>query len=108
MSITIDWKGKQITCFPEKKNQTLRIPFQKEVKPGDKIVVDKVLKRDEEFGQPYLPIKVILEVIRNGKNKKIVGMRYKPKKRTKRKWGFRAQYTEAKIVGVEQTNDKLR
>jgi len=44
---------------------------------------------------------VILEVIRNGKNKKIVGMRYKPKKRTKRKWGFRAQYTEAKVVAVE-------
>lgn len=101
MNVTLDWKGKQITYFPEKKNQTLRLPFQKGTKPGDKLVADKILKRDEEFGQPYLPIKVILEVIKNGQNKKIVGMKYKPKKRTKRKWGFRAQYTEVKVVGVE-------
>jgi ribosomal protein L21 len=28
-------------------------------------------------------------------------MKYKAKKRNDRKWGFRAQYTEIKIVGVE-------
>ena len=101
MSITLDWKGKQITWFPEKKDQTLRIPFQKNTKPGDKFEIDKVLRKDEEFGQPYLPIKLIAEVIKNGKNKKIHGMKYKPKKRTKRTWGFREQYTEVKIVAVE-------
>ena len=100
MSITF-WKGKQITWFPEKKDQTLWIPFQKETNPGDKIVIDKVLKKDEEFGQPYLPIKLIGEVIKNGKHKKIMGMKYKPKKRTKKQWGFRARYTEIKIVAVE-------
>jgi len=42
------------------------------------------LKKDEEFGQPYLPIKLIGEVIKNGKHKKIMGMKYKPKKRTKK------------------------
>ena len=101
MSITLDWKGKQLTWFPEKKDQTLRLPFQKNTKPGDKIEIDKILKKDEEFGQPYLPIKLIAEVIKNGKNKKIHGMKYKPKKRTKRKWGFREQYTEIKIVAME-------
>jgi len=101
MSITLDWKGKQITWFPEKKNQILRIPFQKEATPGKKIIIDKILQRDEEFGQPYLDIKLIGEVIRNGQNKKIHGMKYKAKKRTKRTWGHREQYTEIKIVGVE-------
>ncbi|CAH1755777.1 15085_t:CDS:10 [Entrophospora sp. SA101] len=43
----------------------------KETKPGDKIVIDKILQKDEQFGQPYLPIKLIGEVIKNGKNKKI-------------------------------------
>ena len=100
MSITF-WKGKQFTWFPEKKDQTLRLPFQKETKPGDKIVIDKVLKKDEEFGQPYLPIKLIGEIIRHGQNKKIVAMKYKAKKRTKKKWGFRAQYTEVKITAIE-------
>ncbi|CAG8770564.1 8854_t:CDS:2, partial [Ambispora leptoticha] len=44
-----------------KKDQTLRIPFQKNTKPGDKFEIDKVLRKDEEFGQPYLPIKLIAE-----------------------------------------------
>jgi ribosomal protein L21 len=58
---------------------------KKEVEPGDEIVIDKVLRRDEEFGQPYLPVKLIGKVIKNGMRKKIFGMKYKSKKRTKRK-----------------------
>jgi large subunit ribosomal protein L21 len=106
--ILIDLKGVQIPWFPWKK--TLRIPLQKkvtesgekkEVDPGDKIVFDKIIQRDEEFGQPYLKIKVIGEVVKNGENKKIFGMKYKSKKRTKRTWGHREPYTEVKIVQVE-------
>jgi ribosomal protein L21 len=91
--ILIDLKGQQIPWFPQTKNQILRIPLQKkitesgekkEVESGDKIVFDKIIQRDEEFGQPYLPIKLVGEVIKNGQNKKIFGMKYKPKKRTKR------------------------
>ncbi|MCE8168462.1 MAG: bL21 family ribosomal protein, partial [Candidatus Moeniiplasma glomeromycotorum] len=32
---------------------------------------------------------------------KIFGMKYKPKKRTKRMWGHREKYTEIKIISVE-------
>lgn len=107
--ILIDLKGKQIPWFPQKKNQILQIPLQKkvtesgkkrEVKPGEKIIFDKIIQKDEEFGQPYLPIKLVGEVIRNGKNKKIHGMKYKAKKRTKRAWGHQEQYTEVKIVSI--------
>jgi len=104
--ILIDLKGVQIPWFPQAKKQTIRIPLQKkvtesgekkEVEPKDKIVFDKIIQRDEEFGQPYLPIKLIAEVIKNGRNPKIHGMKYKSKKRTKRTWGHQEPYTEIKI-----------
>ena len=71
--ILIDLKGVQIPWFPQAKGQTIRIPLQKkvtksgekkEVEPKDKIVFDKIIQKDEEFGQPYLPIKLIAEVIK--------------------------------------------
>ncbi|RHZ35565.1 bL21 family ribosomal protein [endosymbiont GvMRE of Glomus versiforme] len=119
MSITFDFKGTQVTWFSEKEKgeekQTIRIPLQKkievksgkkiEVEPGDEIIIDKVLERDEdveEFGQPYLPIKLIGKVIKNIKNKTIFGMKYKAKKRTKRTWGHRARFTLIKIIRVEE------
>ena len=104
--ILIDLKGKQKAWFP-KQTDRIRIPLQKkvtksgenkEVKPGDKIVFDKIIQRDEEFGQPYLSMELIAEVIKNGRNKKIFGMKYKAKKRTKRTWGHQEPYTEVRIV----------
>ena len=106
--ILIDLKGVQIPWFPWKK--TLRIPLQKkvtesgekkEVNPGDEIVFDKIIQKDEEFGQPYLKgIKMVGEVAENGKNKKIFGMKYKSKKRFKRFWGHQEPYTEVKNLKV--------
>ncbi|CFW92804.1 50S ribosomal protein L21 [endosymbiont DhMRE of Dentiscutata heterogama] len=100
--IRFELKGKQYLYLPKKKEQTFRIDYQKNAKSGGKIIFDKILQKDDEFGQPYLPIKLVGEVIKHGQNKKIVGMKYKPKKRNERKWGFRAQYTEVKILGVEK------
>ncbi len=109
MSIIIDWKGKQIPYYPEKKGQILRLPYQKKFKSKDNkskdkiiIIIDKILEKDGEFGQPYLPIKLIGEVVRNGRNKKIYGMKYKAKKRWKKFWGHREPYTEIKIVSIEE------
>ena len=112
--ILIDLKGKQIPWFPKKETQILRIPLQKkltelgekkEVAPGDKIIFNKIIQRDEEFGQPYLPIKLIGEVVRNGMNKKIHGMKYKEKKRWKKYWTHRERYTEIKIISVEESKN---
>ena len=102
MNIIFEIKGKQYQYIPTKKNQTFHIDYQKNGKSGDKITLNKVLSRDEEFGQPYLNnVKLIGEIIKHGQNAKITGMKYKPKKRNKRKWGFRQQYTEIQIVSVE-------
>jgi large subunit ribosomal protein L21 len=86
MNIIFEIKGKQYQYIPTKKNQTFHIDYQKTAKSGDKITFDKVLSRDEEFGQPYLNnVKLIGEIIKHGQNAKITGMKYKPKKRNKRK-----------------------
>ncbi|CAG8456076.1 26248_t:CDS:2 [Gigaspora margarita] len=57
---------KQYQYLPTKKDQTFHIDYQKNTKSGDKITFDKVLSKDEEFGQPYLPnIKLAGEIIKH-------------------------------------------
>ena len=104
MSIRFEIKGKQYHYLPEKKDQTFHIDFQKSTKVGDQIIFDKVLSRDEEFGQPYLKnIKLVGEIIKKGLNKKITVMKYKTKKRYKKKLGHRQHYTKIKIISVKET-----
>lgn len=97
---TIFEKGKQIEYFP---NKLEWIDYQKNVKPGDIIKIDRVLKHGGEFGQPYLKgITVSLEVIdEKSLGEKITIMKYKAKKRYKVKRGFRASFTVVKMVGIE-------
>ncbi|KLL05334.1 MAG: 50S ribosomal protein L21 [Mycoplasmataceae bacterium RV_VA103A] len=110
--IRFEVKGKQYLYLPKKKEQIFRIDYQKNTKKDDEIFFDKVLQIDNEFGQPYLasklepklPVRLRGKVVKHGQNKKIVGMKYKAKKRNERKWGFRAQYTEVKILEVETGN----
>jgi large subunit ribosomal protein L21 len=85
--------------------QSCWIDYQKNVRPKDKIKYEKVLTYEEEFGQPYLKNRqIVAEVIKHKKNKKIVVLKYKPKKRYKKKQGHRQQHTLIKIIGVENTN----
>ena len=89
---------------------------QYKVKEGDKIKVekldgeagaegifDKVLLKvsDEdnvEIGQPYLKdVKVIGEITNQGRNKKLIVYKYKPKKRERTKKGHRQMFTEVLI-----------
>jgi len=70
---------------------------------GEKIVFDKIIEKDEEFGQPYLKkVKVIGEVAGRGENKKIFGMKYKAKKRTKTFWGHQEPYTRIKNLVLKE------
>jgi len=105
MSIRFEIKGKQYCYFPEKKNQIFHIDYQKNTKSGDKIIFDKVLNKDEKFGQPYLAnVQLVGEIIKHGLQKKIVVMKYKPKKRYKKKNGHRQQYTSIKLIEVREQN----
>ncbi|CAG8464800.1 7888_t:CDS:2, partial [Cetraspora pellucida] len=96
--IRFEVKGKQYLYLPKKKEQIFRIDYQKNTKKDDEIFFDKVLQIDNEFGQPYLasklepklPVRLRGKVVKHGQNKKIVG--------------FRAQYTEVKILEVETGN----
>jgi len=89
------------------------------VKPGDKLKVEKLDKKEgEEFsfsdvllvekskkleiGNPLVKdIKVEAKVLSHGKGDKIIVFKYKPKKRESRKIGHRQPYTEIEIIGIK-------
>ena len=85
-------------------NQIIWIDYQKNKQPGDKVVSDKVLVHEDEFGQSLNDVRVVAEVVKHSKGKKIIIFKYKAKKRYKKKQGHRQPYTQIKITGVERTN----
>ena len=69
---------------------------------GDKITFDKVLAvldgDKATFGAPLVEgAKVEAEVVKNGKGKKIIVYKMKPKKNYRRKQGHRQPYTKVTI-----------
>jgi large subunit ribosomal protein L21 len=89
------------------------------VKPGDKLKVEKLdkkegasvsfsdvllVQKDEkvEVGTPKLKnVKVEAKILKHGKEDKIIVFKYKPKKRYSRKIGHRQPYTEIEITGIK-------
>jgi len=89
------------------------------VSPGDKIKIEKIDKKEGkdivfkevllveknrkvEIGSPLVKgAKVIGKVLKQGKGKKIIVFKYKPKKRYKKKKGHRQLFTEVEIVKIE-------
>lgn len=72
------------------------------VEKGSKVNFEKILlyvKNGEmAFGKPYLENKAIVgEVVNQVKGKKIIGFKYKPKCRYRKRYGHRQQYTRVKI-----------
>jgi large subunit ribosomal protein L21 len=91
---------------------------QYKVAVGDKIKVEKLegeegsdltfeevlFAGDEEnikVGNPFLKdVKVEGKILRTFKDKKVTGMKFKPKKRYKVKYGHRQQITEVEITKI--------
>lgn len=88
------------------------------VKPGDKLKIEKLDKKQgEEFsfsdvllveknkkveiGTPLVKAEVTAEVLNHGKGDKVIVYKYKPKKRESRKIGHRQPYTEVKILEIK-------
>ncbi len=76
-----------------------------EAAEGDTFSFDKVLalSKDDGFkvGHPYVEgATVTASVVKNGKSKKIVILRYKAKKNEKKKIGHRQQYTKVQISQI--------
>jgi large subunit ribosomal protein L21 len=76
-----------------------------DVQPGDSITLDRVLlvaDGDEAaIGQPVVDGAVVsAEVLAQGRGRKVVVFKYKPKARTRVKKGFRAELTTLRITDI--------
>ncbi|MDR1782289.1 MAG: 50S ribosomal protein L21 [Bacilli bacterium] len=75
-----------------------------DVNEGDKITFDKVLMIGDEkvvIGNPYVTgAKVEATVEKQGKDKKIIVFKYKPKKSSTTKQGHRQPYTKLTITKI--------
>lgn len=72
------------------------------VEAGDNVTFDKVLAildgDKATFGTPVVEgAKVDANVVKNGKGKKVIVFKYKPKKNYRRKQGHRQPYTKVTI-----------
>ena len=69
---------------------------------GSKVSFDKVLMVDDKIGAPYLSDVVVEgEVVKNGKQKKVVVYKYNAKKKYRKKQGHRQPYTKVEIKKVK-------
>ncbi len=72
---------------------------------GETVVFDNVLavRNDDalSFGEKAASAKVSGTVVENGKSKKVIVYKYKPKSGYHKKNGHRQQYTEVKIDSIQ-------
>jgi large subunit ribosomal protein L21 len=93
--------GKQFRAEP---GSTIRIPSL-EAEPGSKITFDEVLIGSDgdtvKAGKPLVSgAKVTAEVVKHGRDKKIIVFKYKRRKGYARKQGHRQGFTEVRISSV--------
>ncbi|KAB1951682.1 50S ribosomal protein L21 [Lactobacillus gasseri] len=77
-----------------------------EVKPGDEVTFDEVILvndgKSTKIGTPVVEgAKVVAKVEKQGKEKKVVTFKYKPKKHAHTKYGHRQPYTKVTIESIE-------
>ncbi|MFQ5746057.1 MAG: 50S ribosomal protein L21 [Gemmatimonadota bacterium] len=102
MYAIIQAKGKQFRAEPD---ETLRLPSL-DAAPGERVTFDEVLlaQRDGEVivGRPALDgASVKAEVVRHGKDDKIVVYKMKRRKGYRRKQGHRQKFTEVRVVSID-------
>ena len=98
MHAIIETGGKQ---YKVKEGDVLFIE-KLDAEAGANVTFDKVLAvldgEKQTFGTPLVAgAKVDATVVKNGKNKKIIVMKFKPKKGYKRRQGHRQPYTKVEI-----------
>lgn len=77
-----------------------------EVKPGEEVTFDEVILLNDgkstKIGAPLVKgAKVVAKVEKQGKEKKVVTFKYKPKKHSHSKYGHRQPYTKVTIESIE-------
>ena len=72
-----------------------------EGKENDKVTFDKVLMVGDKFGTPYVSgAKVTGEIVKQGKQKKIIVFKYRQKTNFHKTQGHRQPYTKVKITKI--------
>ena len=102
MLAVIKTGGKQYLVSPGQKIKVEKI----NKKEGAEITFDQVLllekNKKTDIGCPLIKgAKVAAKVLRQGKGKKVIIFKYKPKKRYKVKKGHRQLFTEVEILKIE-------
>ncbi len=99
MFAIIQTGGKQYKVSPD---STIRVE-KLDAEVGSVVELNCVLADFDgnvKVGTEAESVKVKAEVTKQGKEKKIVIFKYKPKKRVRTKMGHRQPYTELKIVSI--------
>ena len=69
---------------------------------GSKVEFNEVLMLDDKVGIPYLNNVVVKgEVLKNGKQKKVIVYKYNAKKKYRKKQGHRQPYTKVEIKEIK-------
>ena len=69
---------------------------------GSEVVFDKILLVDDKIGTPYVDgAKVVCEVAKQGKQKKIVVFKFRAKKKYRKKQGHRQPYTKLIVKKID-------
>jgi len=102
MYAIIETGGKQ---FKVAEGDTIKVEKLPKLNKGDSYSFDKVLMVQDganlRLGSPHLDgASVLAKVIEQGKHKKIVVYKYKPKKGYHKKRGHRQPFTQLKIEAV--------
>ncbi len=93
--------GKQ---YKVAEGQTLKVE-KLQAEAGSEVVFDEVLMVSDDdnltLGQPKVEgAKVTAKVVKNARARKIIILKYRPKKRYKKKQGHRQNYTEVQISKI--------
>jgi len=100
MYAIVNISGRQFKAEPD---AILRVP-RLETEVGAEVTIDKVLVWSDgsttEFGQPFVDGKALkAEVLRHGKDKKVIVYKKKRRKKYRRKNGHRQFFTEIRLTG---------
>lgn len=98
----VETGGKQ---YMVKENDIIHVE-KLEANEGDEISLENVLfvsnDGDNKVGKPYVEgAKVTCKVLKQGKSKKIIVFKYKPKKNERKKKGHRQPFTRLEVTKIE-------
>jgi len=72
-----------------------------EAQVGDKVELEALMVADGdnlEIGTPLLEAKILATAIKQGRSRKVTGIKYKPKTRQAKRFGHKQYFTEVEIA----------